>query len=57
HAIFIAHADCLEESLTVKEMILSEYNVKDVIINSIGAVIGTHGGPGTLGVVFIGNER
>lgn len=56
-AIFIAHADCLEDALTVKEMILSEYNVKDVIINSIGAVIGTHGGPGTLGVVFIGNER
>ena len=55
--IFIAHADCLEDAVIVKEMILSEYNVKDVIINSIGAVIGTHGGPGTLGVVFIGNER
>lgn len=55
--IFLCHADCLEDVLSVKEMILNEYNVKDVIINSIGAVIGTHGGPGTIGVVFLGNER
>lgn len=55
--IFLCHADCLEDVLSVKEMILSEYNVKGVIINSIGAVIGTHGGPGTIGVVFLGNER
>lgn len=55
--IFICHADCIEDALEVKKMILEEYNVKDVIINSIGAVIGTHGGPGTLGVVFIGKER
>lgn len=55
--IFICHADCIEDALEVKKIILEEYNVKDVIINSIGAVIGTHGGPGTLGVVFIGKER
>ena len=55
--IFICHADCLEDAEDIKRMILEEVKVKDVIINSIGAVIGTHGGPGTLGVVFIGNER
>lgn len=55
--IFICHADCFEDALQVKSMILEEYKVKDVIINSIGAVIGTHGGPGTIGVVFIGKER
>ncbi|MDU5111285.1 MAG: DegV family protein [Clostridium sp.] len=55
--IFLCHADCLEDVLAVKEMILNEYNVKGVIINSIGAVIGTHGGPGTIGVVFLGSER
>ena len=55
--VFICHADCLEDAEDVKRMILDEVKVKDVIINSIGAVIGTHGGPGTLGVVFIGNER
>lgn len=55
--IFICHADCIEDALEVKRMILEEYKVKDIIITSIGAVIGTHGGPGTLGVVFIGKER
>ena len=55
--IFICHADCLEDALQVKNMILEEYKVKDIVINSIGAVIGTHGGPGTIGVVFIGKER
>ncbi|WP_288221764.1 DegV family protein [uncultured Clostridium sp.] len=56
-AIFICNADSLEDALQVKTMILEEYNVKDVVITSIGAVIGTHGGPGTIGVVFIGKER
>ena len=55
--IFICHADCFDDALQVKTMILEEYNVRDIVITSIGAVIGTHGGPGTLGVVFIGNER
>ena len=55
--IFICHADCLEDALQVKNMILGEYKVKDIVINSIGVVIGTHGGPGTIGLVFIGKER
>ncbi|MDZ4957078.1 DegV family EDD domain-containing protein, partial [Clostridium perfringens] len=55
--IFICHADCKEEAEDIKRMILEEVNVKDVIINCIGSVIGTHGGPGTLGVMFIGGER
>lgn len=55
--IFICHADCFDDALQVKTMILEEYNVRDIVITSIGAVIGTHGGPGTIGVVFIGKER
>ena len=55
--LFIAHADCLEEAKELKEMILLEVNVKDIIINSIGTVIGTHGGPGTLAAIFLGKER
>lgn len=55
--IFICNADCLDDALEVKRMILEEYKVKDIVITSIGAVIGTHGGPGTLGLVFIGKER
>ncbi|GAA0083964.1 DegV family protein [Clostridium sp. CTA-7] len=55
--IFICHADCLSEAEDVKKMILEEVKVKDILINSIGAVIGTHGGPGTLALVFKGDKR
>ncbi|MBE6053179.1 MAG: DegV family protein [Clostridium sartagoforme] len=55
--IFICNSDCIEDALEVKNMILEQYNVKDVIINSIGPVIGSHGGPGAIAVIFIGNER
>ena len=55
--IFICNADCKDEAEDIKKMILEEVKVKDIIITSIGSVIGTHGGPGTLGVVFIGTER
>ncbi len=55
--IFICHADCIEDALELKKMILEEYKVKDITISSIGAVIGAHGGPGTLALVFIGTNR
>lgn len=55
--IFISHGDCLEEALSLKEMIVEQYKVKNVIINPIGATIGAHAGPGTLAVFFIGDKR
>lgn len=55
--IFISHGDCLEEAEHLKELITSEINVKDVIINNIGPVIGSHSGPGTMALFFIGDSR
>lgn len=55
--IFICHADCIEDAEELKNMIEKQCKVKKVIINSIGAVIGTHGGPGTLAAVFLGDHR
>jgi DegV family protein with EDD domain len=55
--IFISHGECLKDALAIKDMITSEFNVKDVIINSIGPVIGAHTGPGTLALFFIGENR
>ena len=54
--IFISHGDCIEDAETLKKMILQEHKVKDIIINTIGPVIGSHSGPGTLGVFFLGKE-
>ena len=55
--LYIMHGDALEEAQYLKEMILQELNFKDVKVEYIGTVIGTHGGPGTIATVFWGNER
>lgn len=55
--IAICHGDCIEEALRLKESILKEIRVKDVIVNYTGPAVGTHGGPGNLAVFFMGKER
>lgn len=55
--IFISHGDCIQEAESLKELILSEVKVKEIIINNIGPAVGSHSGPGTLALFFIGNSR
>ena len=55
--IFISHGDCIEDAEFVKRLILESYNVKDIIINNIGPVIGSHSGPGTVALFFLGENR
>lgn len=53
----ISHGDCIEDALYLKEMILGNYKVKDIIINHVGPVIASHTGAGMLSVCFIGKDR
>jgi DegV family protein with EDD domain len=55
--IAICHGDCIEEAIELRNLILENINVKEVLINTIGPVIGTHGGAGALAVFFMGKER
>jgi len=55
--IFICQADCGEEAEMVAKQIKERYDVKEVFINYIGPVIGSHTGPGTMGVFFLGEHR
>lgn len=55
--VTICHGDVEEEAEKLKEMILSRVHVRDVMINYIGPVIGTYGGPGALAVFFTGKHR
>ncbi|WP_396276424.1 DegV family protein [Haloimpatiens lingqiaonensis] len=55
--ITICHGDAQSEAERLRELILKEVNVKDVIINHIGPVVGTFGEPGALSVFFIGKHR
>ena len=55
--IFISHGDCMEDAESLEKLILSEINVNEVIINNIGPAVGSHAGPGTVALFFIGNNR
>lgn len=55
--IMICHGDTITEAEKLKELILKNVKVKDIIINHIGPVVGRFGGPGAIGLFFMGNYR
>ena len=55
--IFICHGDCLEDAKQLETMLKETYGTKNVFIYYIGAVIGSHAGPGTMAVFFLGEHR
>ena len=55
--MFICHADCEVEARAVAEELKARYGVKEVYINYIGPVIGSHTGPNTMGLFFVGTQR
>lgn len=55
--VFVCHGDCLEEALQMKEQLLKREGVQEVFVGNLGAVIGSHAGPGTLALFFMGKHR
>ena len=55
--IFISHGDCLEDAQFVADEIRKRMGVTDIRMNYIGPVIGSHSGPGTVALFFLGKER
>ncbi len=55
--MYIGHCDALEDAQKLKEIILEKINLKEVIINFIGPVVGVYGGPGALAAFFVGKPR
>lgn len=55
--IYISHGDCEEDALFVKQLIMKKLPIKDVLLNYVGPVIGSHSGIGTLAIFYLGNER
>lgn len=56
---YISHSACLEDAKAVVELIESRFpklNGK-VLINNIGTTIGSHTGPGTVALFFLGKDR
>lgn len=55
--VFISHGDCEEEARFLAELIRDRMQVKDVMLNYVGPVIGAHSGPGTMALFFLGDRR
>lgn len=55
--VFISHGDCLDDAKMLESILADEYGATVELITSVGPVIGSHSGPGTLALFFVGNER
>lgn len=57
YSVYILDADCKEDGDKLAELIKAKRSDAKIVRQTIGPVIGTHCGPGTLGVIFIADER
>ena len=55
--VFICHGDCIDDAKYLEKRLTDELGVKNVFIGYTGVVIGSHSGPGTLAVFYLGTER
>ena len=55
--MFISHGDCREDAEYLAAQLKEKYGAKEVRINYVGAVIGSHAGPGTVALFFLGDHR
>ncbi len=55
--VFICHADALEDAKALAAELKEKYGVQEAFIGNLGAVIGSHAGPGTLSLFFLGSEK
>ena len=55
--VFIGHGDCTADAEFLAKSIKERFGVKNVYINYIGAVVGTHTGPGVAVLFYYGKNR
>lgn len=55
--VFLSHGDSQQDAEYVASEVKRRMGVKDVVINYVGPVIGSHSGPGTMALFFFGTHR
>ena len=55
--VFIGHADCIDDAKYVYESIKNKLPDLNLHIMPLGPIIGTHTGPDTVALAFVGNSR
>lgn len=55
--IFISHGDCEEDARFVGRLVTERFGITDIRYNYVSPTIGSHSGPGTVALFFLGKAR
>ena len=55
--VFINHSYSLEDAKYLETLVNEEFKVKDLVLNFIGPIIGSHTGIGTVALFFLSDKR
>lgn len=55
--VFISHGDCIEDANMLADLVKERFGIDSFLMNYVGPTIGTHSGPGTLTLFYMGDYR
>ncbi len=55
--IFISHGDCLGDAEFVGTLVTERFGITNIVYNYVCPTIGSHSGPGTVALFFLGKDR
>lgn len=55
--VYISHGDCKKDAEELAAILKDKYGADVQVITDVGPVIGSHSGPGTLALFFVGTAR
>jgi DegV family protein with EDD domain len=55
--VFISHGDSPDDAEYVASHVRERFGIQDILINYVCPTIGSHSGPGTIALFFMGNPR
>ena len=54
--VFISHGDCIADAEYLKNQLETKYGASVDLIADVGPIIGSHSGPGTVALFFVGKS-
>lgn len=55
--VFISHGDSIDDANYVASLVKERFGIENILINYVSPTIGSHSGPGTIALFFLGNPR